>query len=384
MNKEEIKVVEIHCRKDLKRFVAFPYTLYSKNPYWTPPIIKEEIDTLDQSKNPVFKNAKAHYFLALKGEKIVGRVAVMINWIEIEQLKKKKVRFGWFDVIDDINVTAALMEKVHAIGIENGMEFIEGPVGFSNMDKAGMLVEGFEESNTMITWYNAPYYYQHFKQLGYQDLAVWVEYEIQLSSFDQSPEKIRRFSDMMVERYQLKILDFKSKNQIVPYVEKMFVLLEETYGKLQTFVPIQKHQIQLYKKKYFRYIHPKFIKCIADQNNELIAFCITMPSFTKALKKANGRLFPFGFLYFLKALYFNSRASFYLIGVHPKYQNKGVTAVIFNEMQKTFNQQGYTIVETNPELEENSSIQNLWKNYNHRLHKKRLTVTQKLKKGAIS
>jgi len=384
MNKEEIKVVEIHCRKDLKRFVAFPYTLYSKNPYWTPPIIKEEIDTLDQSKNPVFKNAKAHYFLALKGEKIVGRVAVMINWIEIEQLKKKKVRFGWFDVIDDINVTAALMEKVHAIGIENGMEFIEGPVGFSNMDKAGMLVEGFEESNTMITWYNAPYYYQHFKQLGYQDLAVWVEYEIQLSSFDQSPEKIRRFSDMMVERYQLKILDFKSKNQIVPYVEKMFVLLEETYGKLQTFVPIQKHQIQLYKKKYFRYIHPKFIKCIADQNNELIAFCITMPSFTKALKKANGKLFPFGFLYFLKALYFNSRASFYLIGVHPKYQNKGVTAVIFNEMQKTFNQQGYTIVETNPELEENSSIQNLWKNYNHRLHKKRLTVTQKLKKGAIS
>jgi len=384
MNKEEIKVVEIHCRKDLKRFVAFPYTLYSKNPYWTPPIIKEEIDTLDQSKNPVFKNAKAHYFLALKGEKIVGRVAVMINWIEIEQLKKKKVRFGWFDVIDDINVTAALMEKVHAIGIENGMEFIEGPVGFSNMDKAGMLVEGFEESNTMITWYNAPYYYQHFKQLGYQDLAVWVEYEIQLSSFDQSPEKIRRFSDMMVERYQLKILDFKSKNQIVPYVEKMFVLLEETYGKLQTFVPIQKHQIQQYKKKYFRYIHPKFIKCIADQNNELIAFCITMPSFTKALKKANGRLFPFGFLYFLKALYFNSRASFYLIGVHPKYQNKGVTAVIFNEMQKTFNQLGYTIVETNPELEENSSIQNLWKNYNHRLHKKRLTVTQKLKKGAIS
>ena len=384
MNKENIKIIEIYSRKDLKRFVAFSFTLYSNNPYWTPPIIKEEIDTLDQTKNPVFKNAKAHYFLALKEEKVVGRIAVMINWIEVEQLKKKKVRFGWFDVIDDINVTAALMMKVHAIGLENGMEFIEGPVGFSNMDKAGMLVEGFKESNTMITWYNAPYYYEHFKQLGYKDLAVWVEYEIQLSSFDQSPEKIRRFSDMMVERYQLKILDFKSKNEIVPYVEKMFVLLEETYGKLQTFVPIQEHQIQQYKKKYFRYIHPQFIKCIADQNDELIAFCITMPSFTKALKKANGKMFPFGFLYFLEALYFNSRASFYLIGVHPKYQNKGVTAVIFNEMQKTFNKQGYDIVETNPELEENSSIQNLWKNYNHRLHKKRLTVTQKLKKGAIS
>ena len=380
MGKEVIDIVEIYSRKDLKRFVEFSFSLYSKNPYWTPPIISEEIDTLDQAKNPVFKNAKAHYYLAFKNDKIVGRIAVMINWIEVKTLKKKKVRFGWFDVIDDINVTKALMEKAHAIGLENDMDFIEGPVGFSNIDKAGMLVKGFEESNTMITWYNAPYYYDHFKKLGYEDLAVWVEYEIKLSSFEASPKKIKKFSDLMLERYALKILDFKSKKEIIPYVEKMFVLLEETYGKLQTFVPIQKQQIQNYKEKYFRYIHPEFIKCIADQNNELIAFCITMPSFTKALKKANGKMFPFGFIYLLKALYFNHRASFYLIGVHPKYQNKGVTAIIFNEMQKTFNKRGYHIVETNPELEENSSIQNLWKNYEHRQHKKRLTVTQKIKK----
>jgi hypothetical protein len=234
----------------------------------------------------------------------------------------------------------------------------------------------------MITWYNAPHYHEHFKKLGYDDLAVWVEYEISLSSFEESPEKIKKFSDLMVKRYQLKIMDFKSKKQILPYVEKMFVLLEETYGKLQTFVPIQEEQIKQYKEKYFRYIHPQFIKCIVDKDNELIAFCITMPSFTSALKKANGRLLPFGFLHLLKALYFNSRASFYLIGVHPKYQNKGVTAIIFNEMQKTFNKFGYNIVETNPELEENNSIQNLWKNYEHRQHKKRLTVTQKIKKGA--
>ena len=382
MNKERIDVVEISTRKDLRRFVDFTFNLYSQNPNWTPPIIEEEIDTLDQTKNPVFKNAKAHYFLAFKNEEIVGRIAVMINWIEVNELKKKKVRFGWFDVVDDINVTKALMEKVHAIGNENGMEFIEGPVGFSNMDRAGLLVKGFEESNTMITWYNAPHYHEHFKKLGYDDLAVWVEYEISLSSFEESPEKIKKFSDLMVKRYQLKIMDFKSKKQILPYVEKMFVLLEETYGKLQTFVPIQEEQIKQYKEKYFRYIHPQFIKCIVDKDNELIAFCITMPSFTRALKKANGRLLPFGFLHLLKALYFNSRASFYLIGVHPKYQNKGVTAIIFNEMQKTFNRFGYNIVETNPELEENNSIQNLWKIYEHRQHKKRLTVTQKIKKGA--
>lgn len=382
MNNHMIDVVEISTRNDLKRFVDFSFKLYGQNPNWTPPIIKEEINTLDQTKNPVFKNAKAHYFLAFKDEVIVGRIAVMINWIEVKKLKKKKVRFGWFDVIDDLNVTKALMDKVHAIGLENGMEFLEGPVGFSNMDKAGMLVKGFEESNTMITWYNAPYYYEHFKKLGYKDLAVWVEYEITLKSFEESPEKIKKFSELMLQRYKLKILDFKSKKQIIPYVEKMFVLLEETYGKLQTFVPIQKEQIKQYKEKYFRYIHPEFIKCITGKDDELIAFCITMPSFTKALKKANGKMFPFGFLHLLKALYFNYRASFYLIGVHPKFQNKGVTAIIFNEMQKSFNKHGYHIVETNPELDENSSIQNLWKNYEHRQHKKRLTVTQKLKKGA--
>ena len=380
MKKEQINIVEIKNRKDLRRFVNFTFTLNSQNPHWTPPIIEEEIDTLDQTKNPVFKNAKAHYFLALKDKEVVGRIAVIINWIEVTKLKKKKVRFGWFDVMDDINVTKALMEKVHTIGNENGMEFIEGPVGFSNMDKAGMLVKGFDESNTMITWYNPPYYYKHFKKLGYKDLAVWLEYEITLSSFEKSPEKIKKFSDLMVKRYELKILNFKSKKEIIPYIEKMFLLLEETYGKLQTYVPIQKEQIKQYKKKYFRYIHPKFIKCILDKNNELIAFCITMPSFTKALKKANGKFFPFGFLYLLKALYFNSRASFYLIGVHPRYQNRGVTAIIFNEMQKTFNKFKYNIVETNPELKENNSIQNLWKNYEHRQHKKRLTVTQKVKK----
>ena len=380
MNKEVINVVEIINRKDLKSFVNFPFKLYNQNPYWTPPIVEEEIDVLDQSKNPVFKNAKANYFLAYKNGKIAGRIAVIINWIEVKKLKKRKVRFGWFDAIDDIKVTSALMQKVHLIGIENGMEFIEGPVGFSNMDKAGMLVEGFEESNTMITWYNAPYYYEHFKQLGYKNLAVWVEYEITLSSFDKSPEKIKKFSDLMLKRYELKNVDFKSKKQIIPYIEKMFFLLEKTYGKLQTFVPIQPEQIKHYKKKYFRYIHPEFIKCIADKNDELVAFCITMPSFTRALKKINGKMLPFGFLHLFKALYFNSRASFYLIGVDPKYQNKGVTAIIFNEMQKTFNKRGYSIVETNPELEENSSIQNLWKNYEHRKHKKRVTVTQKVKK----
>ena len=373
-----INVKEIHTREELNTFVEFPFTLYQDHPYWVPPIKKEELEVLDKTKNPVFKNAEAAFFLAYKDEKVVGRIAAMINWIEVDHLQKRKVRFGWFDTIDDVNVTKALLEAVRTFGHAHNMSFMEGPVGFSNLDKAGMLVEGYEEMNTMITHYNYPYYVEHMQQLGMEKLAQWVEYEIKISSFEDSPEKVRRFGEMILERYQLNVLHFTKTKQLLPYVEQMFVLLEETYNKLQTFVPVQPYQIQHYKEKYFRYIHPEYIKCVADKNGKLVAFVIIMPSFTKALKKANGKMFPWGIFHVLKAQYFNHRASFYLIGVHPEYQNKGVTAIIFNEIQKLFNKKGITVVETNPELEENDAIQNMWKNYEHRLHKKRATFTTPL------
>ena len=373
-----INVKEIHTREELNTFVEFPFTLYKDHPYWVPPIKKEELEVLDKTKNPVFKNAEAAFFLAYKNEKVVGRIAAMINWIEVDHLQKRKVRFGWFDTIDDINVTKALLEAVRTFGHAHNMSFMEGPVGFSNLDKAGMLVEGYEEMNTMITHYNYPYYVEHMQQLGMEKLAQWVEYEIKISSFEDSPEKVRRFGELILERYQLNVLHFTKTKQLLPYVEQMFVLLEETYNKLQTFVPVQPYQIQHYKDKYFRYIHPEYIKCVADKNGKLVAFVIIMPSFTKALKKANGKMFPWGIFHVLKAQYFNHRASFYLIGVHPEYQNKGVTAIIFNEIQKLFNKKGITVVETNPELEENDAIQNMWKNYEHRLHKKRATFTTPL------
>ena len=378
MESNSIEIKQVNSHSELKKFVEFPFSLYKNNPYWTPPITQEEIDVLDTSKNPVFENAEADYYLAYKSGDIVGRIAVIINWTEVNQLERKKVRFGWFDVIDDINVTKTLLGKVKEKGIENGLNHIEGPVGFSNLDKAGMLVKGFEERNTMITLYNSPYYIEHFKQLGYKELAVWVEYEIKMYSFEDAPEKVKRFSKLILERYQLRVLEFKSRNDILPYVAQMFELLDETYGELKTFVPIQKKQINQYKEKYFKYIHPDFIKCIVDKNNKLVAFTIAMPSFSKALKKANGKMFPFGFLYLLKAMYFNHKASFYLIGIHPRFQNKGVIAIIFNELQKVFNKKKYNVIETNPELEDNLAIQNLWKNYEHRQHKKRVTVTIKI------
>ena len=378
MSMSEIVIREIEGRDQLTAFVKFPFELYKNNPFWVPPIIKEELEMLDKKVNPIFQNAIAHYFLAYKGDQIVGRIAAFINWIEIKELKKSKVRFGWFDVIDDLEVTKKLLEAVVEVGKKHQMKSIEGPMGFSNMDKAGMLTKGFEELNTMITWYNAPYYPQHFEQLGYSKQAEWVEYEIKISSFQDSPEKVKRFSQLIIDRYQLRLLDFKSHKDILPYVDQMFDLLSKTYDKLQTFVPIQPYQIAHYKERYLPFIHPDYIKCIADANGDLIAFAITMPSFSKALKKVNGKLFPFGIFHIMKARYFNDRASFYLIGVRPDFQNKGITAVIFNEMQKTFNKHGVTIVETNPELVENSAIQKLWRNYEHRQHKRRVTFNRSI------
>ena len=375
---QEIIIKKVTGHEDYLAFVKFPFILYKNNPFWVPPIINEEVETIDHKINPVYQNSSAQFFLAYKKEKIVGRIAAIVNWIEIEELKKNKVRFGWYDVIDDIAVSKLLLEQVVCFGKEHKLDHMEGPVGFSNLDKAGLLIKGFEEPSTMITTYNYPYYATHLKELGFSLLAQWVEYEIKITNFEDSPEKVKRFSSVIMERFNLKVLDFKNKKEIIPYIDQMFNLLDETYNKLQTFVHIQNYQIEHYKKRYFKYVHKDFVKCVVDKNNRLIAFTITMPSFTRALQKINGKLTFFNIYNLLKAIWFNNRASFYLIGVHPDYQNKGITAIIFNEIQKTFNKHNITIVETNPELKENTAIQKLWKNYENRQHKRRATFTKNI------
>jgi len=375
---QEISIKRITTNKDYVAFVKFPFELYNNNPFWVPPIINEEVETIDRKINPVYQNSSARFFLAYKKGVIVGRIAAIVNWIEIKEIKKNKVRFGWFDVIDDIAVSKLLLEQVIYFGKKHKLDHIDGPVGFSNLDKAGLLIKGFEEPSTMITIYNYPYYATHLKELGFSLLAQWVEYEIKIANFEDSPEKVKRFSGVIMKRFNLKVLDFKNKKEIIPYIDQMFNLLDETYNKLQTFVPIQDYQIEHYKKRYFKYVHKDFVKCVVDKNNRLIAFTITMPSFTRALQRINGKVTFFNIYNLLKAMWFNNRASFYLIGVHPDYQNKGITAIIFNEIQKTFNKHNITIVETNPELKENTAIQKLWKNYENRQHKRRATFTKNI------
>jgi GNAT superfamily N-acetyltransferase len=364
--------------QDYRDFVNFPFKLYKNSKYWVSPIVAEELEMMDKKKNPVFKNAEAEYYLAISNNEIVGRIAAIVNWVEVKEQNKNKVRFGWYDVVDDIEVSRKLLEEVISFGKKRDLSYVEGPVGFSNMDKAGLLTYGYDELNTMITWYHHPYQKEHLKRLKFKKQAEWVEYKIQIYSEKEAPEKVKKFSDLIMRRYSLKPLNFNSTNHIVPYIDEMFDLLNNTYNNLQTFVPIQKYQVEHYKERYLRYIHPDFIKSVVDKDGKLIAFAITMPSFSRALKKINGKLFPFGFIRILMAQKFNSRASLYLIGVHPEYQNKGVTAILFNDLQTMFNKRGIKEVETNPELIENKSIQAFWKNYKNVLHKKRSTFKKEI------
>lgn len=371
-----ITIKEMTTKKDMTNFVKFPFVLYKNEKNWVPPLINDELASMDKDKNPVFKNAEARFFMAFDGKKPVGRIAGIVNHTEINEQGKSKMRFGWYDAIDDVEVTKALLNKVKEIGAEHGLEWMEGPVGFSNMEKAGLLIQGFEYMNTMITWYNFPYYQRHFEELGFTKAEEWVEYIINIP--ETLPEKVHKFSQIIKERYKLKIVAFKNTKEILPYVDGMFDLLNKTYGSLSTFVPIKQYQIDHYKEKYIKYIHPSYIKCIADENDKLIAFAITMPSFSKALKKANGKLLPLGFYHLLKARKYNDMAAFYLIGIDPEYQGKGVTALVFEEMHNLFKQNGITKVETNPELEDNKAIQQLWKHYEYNLHKRRRTYKKDL------
>ncbi len=365
----EIYIKEIYTRKELKSFVKFQLELYKNNPYFVPPLIEEELNILDKNINPVFNHGEARYFLALKDNKIVGRIAALINYNE-EKNGEMKQRFGWFDFINDIKVTEALLNKVKEIAKENNIKILEGPQGFSNMDKAGMLVEGFEKLATMITLYNEAYYPIFMEKLGFIKSKDWVEYE--MNSPKVLRDKINKFTHIIKERYSLEAIQFNNKKEIIKYADEMFKLLGETYSELSTYVPLSKQQIEYYKQKYFTFLNHEFITCIRNyKTDKLMAFAILMPSFSKALQKANGSLFPFGWFHLWKASRKNDYANFYLIGIHPTLQGKGVTAVVFSEVFKSLIKNNIKYLETNPELEDNLNVQLLWKEFNPTMHKRR-------------
>lgn len=371
-----ITIKEAITKKELTEYIKFPFSLYKDNEFWVPPIIADELESFDKEKNPAFENAEAYFYVAYRGDKMVGRITAIINWSEVNNQQKKKVRFGWFDAIDDIEVTKALLEKVYELGRGNKLEYVEGPMGFSNLDKVGVLTEGFDQLGTMITWYNHPYYARHFEQLGYVTEKEYIESKFPFSNV--KPEFFEKANDLVKRRYQLSPLNFKTTKEVMPHVDKMFDLFNESYASLSSFVAITDKEKEYFKKKYISLINPEYIKFVEDKDHNIVAFSIVMPSFSKALQKANGKLFPFGFLHLLKAKNQSKDMIFYLIGVHPDFQNKAVTAIIFNEYYHTFKEKGVINCFRTPELADNAASINLWKHFGPEVHCRRKTFRKEL------
>lgn len=360
-----ITVREIKGLTDIKAFIEFGHDLYRGNPYWVPRLVKDELELLQRP----YSFIERALFLAEQDGVIVGRVAAIVNRNEQSSLGLDHVRFGWLDFVDDYDASRGLLNAVEVWAAARRMTHVKGPFGYTNLDPAGMLTEGFEEIATIINLYNYPYYPDHMRRLGYESSTQWVEYEGRVP--ESIPEKVKRFSQIVRERYGLRDAQLSSNKEIVSYAEQFFSLFNESYSHLDGFVPISPEQKQFYIDRFFKLLNPDFISIVLDDQDELVAFGITMPSFSKAMQRAAGKMYPYGWYHIQRAMKKNDRADLYLIGVRPEYRNKGVPALIMHKIFDTFIKYGIKYAETNPEQEANFNVQNLWKDYEVRQHKRR-------------
>ncbi|MCX6241786.1 MAG: hypothetical protein NTX43_08290 [Bacteroidetes bacterium] len=355
-----IQIKPVKTRTDLSRFIKFPYSLYKGNKYWCPPMRMDERNTLSPKKNPAFDFCEAQYFLAYKGKELVGRVAGIINHASNTRWNEKLVRFGWIDFTDDPEVSGALIDAVTAWGKEKGMIGIHGPLGFSDMDNEGMLIEGFEELATMASIYNYPYYMEHMQKMGFERAADWVQYEFEMPPI---PEKIHRAAGLIARKYNLRVLQAKKAKDFLAYAPKMWATLNEAFDNLYGYTKLTQKQTVLYTKQYFPFINPDYVCMVLNEHDDVAGFGICLPSLTRALQKCNGRLFPFGWYHIMRALKSNEIIDMYLNGVKPEYQNKGVVSIYHLELHKGFLKNNVKYVVTNPQLEDNKSAVLMWKSY---------------------
>jgi hypothetical protein len=365
----EIKIKQVTSRSDLKKFIGFPYKHFAGNKYWCPPLRFDEYNTLSRDKNPAFDFCDAEYWLAYQDGKIVGRIAGIINHKANERWNEKLVRFGWIDFIDDLEVSKRLVDTVKEWGKAKGMNGIHGPLGFSDMDNEGMLIQGFDEAATLASIYNYPYYPEHMEKLGFHKAADWVQYIFDIPQ--TIPDKVERMSQLVMEKYKLRVIRATKAKELLPYAQKMFTTLNESFDELYGFTKLSQKQMDMYTKTYFGFIKPAFVSFVVDQHDDVVGFGISMPSLTKALQKSNGKLFPFGFIHILLAMRKNDTIDMYLNGVRPDYHGKGVNALYYNEMHKAYIKYHVKRAVTNPQLEENAKALTIWKNFNGRQHLKR-------------
>ncbi|MDR0866702.1 MAG: hypothetical protein LBO74_17475 [Candidatus Symbiothrix sp.] len=358
-----IVIKEVADKATLRKFVAFNIKLYEGNPYHVPGLIDDEMMTLEESRNPAFDFCESVYYLAYKGEEIVGRIAGIINHRANETWKQQYGRFGFVDFIDDEEVSKALFDAVEKWAVAKGMNGIQGPLGFTDLDHEGLLVWGFDRLGTMATAYSFPYYKEHLAKLGYEKDQDWNEFLVNMPT--SIPEKHKRISELVLKRYGLKIKKFKKVKEIWPYAKRIFLLWNEAYKPLYGYSELSDKQIDYYIKMYIPMLRLELITLVVrEADDAVVGLAITLPSLSKALQKAKGKLFPIGWIYLLKALYGkNNLVDLYIMGVHPDYQNKGVNALLFYDLIPIYNRLGFTHAESNPELELNKKMQSQWADF---------------------
>lgn len=364
-------IKEVTEKKELKQFVKFNIELYKDNPYHVPGLIEEEMVTLDRKKNPAFEICDSIYFLAYKEGEIVGRIAGMINRRSNETWNQKHARFGFVDFIDDTEVVDALFHAVEKWAKEQGMNAMHGPMGFTDMDHEGMLIEGFDQMGTMAAIYNYPYYPQHMERMGYAKDQDWHEFKIYIP--EGVPEKHLRIGEIVKKKYGLKILKFQKTKEIMPYAQKIFETLNESYAPLYGFARLTQHQIDYYVKMYIPMLRLDLITLIIrEEDDVVVGFGISLPHLSHAMRKAKGHLFPFGWIHLLKALKTKPKViDLYLMGVLPEYQSKGVNALLFNDLIPVYKGLGVEYAESNPELVSNNAVQAQWDYFKQEHHKSR-------------
>ena len=374
-----LTIIPVTTKKEMKQFICFNYALYKDSPYAVPELYTDVRDTLDPNKNAAFEFCEAQPFIALRDGQVVGRIVAIINHKANSVWNKKAVRFGWVDFIDDVEVVDALFATVEQWGRERGMTEAHGPLGFTDFDPEGMLVEGFDRIGTMATIYNYPYYPVHLERMGYVKDVDWMEYL--LTAPEALPEKHARITRIVKEKYGLRVVKYTSHSKLArERGVAIFELLNEAYADLYGFSALSPKQIQQYINSYLPLLDLRLVPIIVDKNDNLIGFGVLLPSLAKAFQKARGFMFPFGWWHLVKALKWNSTQTteMLLVAVKPEYQGKGAVALIFDDIIPVHNNLGYKWSESNPELESNSKMQAQWDYFERENHKRRRAYMKKI------
>lgn len=372
-----VEIRRVESRGDLKKFIAFPFSVLKENPNWVPSFYVDEMNTLSKKRNAAFEFCEAEYWLAYKDGKIAGRIAGIINHRYIEKWGNKYGRFGWLDFIEDFEVAEALFKTAEDWLRSKGMVAVQGPLGFTDLDKEGLLVEGFDELGTMPMIYNLPYYPEYVDRLGYKKDVDWLEYEVKVP--DKIPEKARRVQELIAKRSGVHLVDWKSTAELKKkYAEDIFRIVDEAYSGLYGTTPLSQRQIDAYVSQYLSFADPRFVKLVVDREGKLIGFGVAVPSLSRALQKCQGRILPFGWVHLLKALKHPKGIDMLLIGVTPEYKARGIVAFLMTSIVESCLATGVVSAETSGELEDNVNVQSLWKDYERRQHKRRRAYIKQL------